>query len=170
MYVQCYSKECSFNQHYGGKAISITYSVSVCVSVALDIHQAMHTCHIVICGLSGSKYFSTLSHKWHIFLKQLLIIKYVFWFSVQILYETFLILRRTEHDMIKNVYWSSHKVPIILVIFKLKENPFKRLLKHTQISNFMKIHPMGAELFHVDRRMDRHDKTNSHLSQFCKHA
>ena len=36
---------------------------------------------------------------------------YVFWFPLQLLSETFLILRRTERDMIKNVYWSSCKVP-----------------------------------------------------------
>jgi len=27
--------------------------------------------------------------------------------------------------------------------------------KNTHISNFMKIRPMGAELFHADRPMDR---------------
>ena len=30
----------------------------------------------------------------------------------------------------------------------------------------MKIRPVGAELFHADKRMDRHDKANSRFSQF----
>jgi hypothetical protein len=38
----------------------------------------------------------------------------------------------------------------------------------------MKIHPVGAELFHTDGRTDgrtdRHDETNSRFSQFCKRA
>jgi hypothetical protein len=34
----------------------------------------------------------------------------------------------------------------------------------------MKIHPVAAELFHVDVWTDRHDVTNSHLSQFCERA
>jgi len=31
----------------------------------------------------------------------------------------------------------------------------------------MKICPVGAELFHMDRWTDRHDSANSCFSQFC---
>ena len=30
----------------------------------------------------------------------------------------------------------------------------------------MKIRPVGVELFHADRRMDRYDKDNTYFSQF----
>jgi len=56
-----------------GKAISITYSE--CAFAAFSIQHAMHKHHIIICGLSGSKYFSTLSYKQHDILKKLLNIK-----------------------------------------------------------------------------------------------
>jgi len=39
------------------------------VFLALGIQQAMRMHHIVICGLSGSQYLSTLSHKRHDFRK-----------------------------------------------------------------------------------------------------
>ena len=41
--------------------------------------------------------------------------KCVFWSSLQLLSETFLILRRTERDIIKNVHRSSCEVPVIFV-------------------------------------------------------
>jgi len=34
----------------------------------------------------------------------------------------------------------------------------------------MQIPPMGAELFHADERMDRHDQANSRFSQFWVRA
>jgi len=36
------------------------------------------------------------------------------------------------------------------------------------ISNFMKIRPVGAELFPADGRTDRRDKANSRFQQFCE--
>ena len=49
--------------------------------------------------------------------KKVLNPKRVFRFSLQFLSETFLILRRNERDIIKNVYWTSCKVSAILVRF-----------------------------------------------------
>jgi hypothetical protein len=40
----------------------------------------------------------------------------------------------------------------------------------TEISNLMQICPVGAELFHADRRIHRHDEANSRFSQFCERA
>ena len=49
--------------------------------------------------------------------KKLLNTKCVFWFSVQLLSETFVILRRIQRDVIKNVYWSPYIAQLILVKF-----------------------------------------------------
>ena len=49
--------------------------------------------------------------------RNVLSIKCVFGFSMQLLSETFLILRKTERDMIRHVYWCSGTVPVILVRF-----------------------------------------------------
>ena len=68
--------------------------------------------------------------------------------------ETFFILRRTERCMIKKLYWCSCKVPFILVLFWWNLNILDRFSKNTQISNFMKLRPVGAELFHANGRTD----------------
>jgi len=71
-------------------------------------------------------------------------------FYLQLSSETFLILRRSGQDMMINVYWSTCKVRVILTRFKLNLNFFDRFSKNAQISNSIKIRPMGAELFHAD--------------------
>ena len=38
--------------------------------------------------------------------------------------------------------------------------------ENTEISNFIKIRPVGAELFHADRQTGRHDEADSRFSQF----
>ena len=61
----------------------------------------------------------------------------------------------------KNVYRSSCKAPVIVVRFEWNLNILNSFSKNIQISNFMKIRPVGAELFHADRRTDGHDEANS---------
>ena len=47
-----------------------------------------------------------------------------------------------------------YKVPVIFVRFQRILNFLGRYSRSTQISNFMKIRPVGAELFYADGRMD----------------
>ena len=75
-------------------------------------------------------------------------VKYVFWFSLQLVSETFLITRRTEGD----IHWTLCKVTAILVRFWWNLKFHDRLSKSTQISSIMKIRPVGAELFHTESR------------------
>ena len=63
----------------------------------------------VICPVLN--YISILSHQGHDFReKKILNIKYVFLFPLQRLSETFLIVRRTERDVIKNVYLLTYSI------------------------------------------------------------
>jgi len=95
--------------------------------------------------------FSTLSHKRHYLEKKSYWTQNVCFDSLQLLSETFLILRRNKRDMIQNVYRSSCKVPLLFLsdcnetwIFS---TDFRKILKY---KIFIKIRPVEAELFHAD--------------------
>ena len=45
-----------------------------------------------------------------------------------------------------------------------------QIFENTQISNFMKIRPVRAKLFHVDWQTDRHNEPNSRFKQFSESA
>ena len=76
----------------------------------------------------------------------------MFWFSLQRLSEIFLILRRTEREMIKNVYWSSIKYLLFLRYFNYTSFTSTDFRKVFIYKNFMKIGLVGAGLFHADGR------------------
>jgi hypothetical protein len=49
-------------------------------------------------------------------------------------------------------------------------NFFDKYMKNAQISNFMKICPMGAKLLKPDGQTDRHDEANGCFLQFWECA
>ena len=67
--------------------------------------------------------------------------------SLQILSETFLILRKIQRGIIINVHRSSCDDPGIFVIFSCNLN--RQLFKKFSNINAMKICPVGAKLFHA---------------------
>jgi len=83
---------------------------SVCVCLVLVIQHALYLSSVAYLVLP---YFPTLSYN-TIFKKQLLNIKCVFWFSLQLLFEKFFTFGRTEQDIVK--------MYICLLIIKFIEN------------------------------------------------
>jgi hypothetical protein len=80
--------------------------------------------------------------------------KCVFWFPLQLLSEKFLILRRSDWDMIKNVYWIACEVPSFLSDFNATWNfsaDFRKIFKYQISSQCVQ---WGDELFHTDRGTD----------------
>ena len=78
----------------------------------------------------------------------------MFWFFLHLLSEIFLILRRTERDVVKMYIGVHVKYPLFLSDFNATWIFSTDFSKNTQISNFMKILPVGAELLHEDWRTD----------------
>ena len=109
-----HNAEAHFCNHCcSGKAISITYPE--CVFVTLGVQHAMRLRHVVMWTAPLYCIFPNYLINGTIFRKKLLNTKCVFWFSLQLLSDTFCILWRTKWDMITNVRRSSCKTLFILV-------------------------------------------------------
>ena len=83
------------------------YIFWVCI---YSLSYPAHNLHVPYCHLWPVQLYSIFPHyliNCMIFRRTLLNTQCVFWFSLQLLLWTFLILRRNERDMIKSVCWSS---------------------------------------------------------------
>jgi hypothetical protein len=139
MYVYRNTEARSRNQCCCGKAISITYlSVCACLRVraCMWVPRRVGACmristysldnpernayaphYVTLRPLGLHHVFRHYFINGATFGKTLLNIKYMFSFSLQLLSEPFLIIRRILQDMVKNVETSSCKVPVIFVGF-----------------------------------------------------
>ena len=110
-------------------------------------------------------YFFMLFHKQCDFRKKKNFIKY----NISILTTTFIWniphskKNWDRYDL--NVYLCSCKVPFILARPWQNLNLFDRFSKNAQISNLIKIRPVGAELFHADRQTDRQTHRRTDVTQ-----
>ena len=158
MYVEHNTEVRSFHQFCCGQATSIKiFLVFLCI-LALVMWHAKRMRHIIlISGVCPAlPYFSTLSHKRHDFReKKILNLKCVFWYSLNFFVKNFSFLEQFSNVQCTQLC----KAPIILLRFWLYLNYLDRFNKNPHISNFMKIHRVGAEFFHADRRTDIHEKS-----------
>jgi len=106
--------------------------------------------------------------------KKSLNIKCVFWFSLPLLSETLIILRRTERHVTKNVNRSSCKMPVILVKFEWNLAFFLQIFEKYSNAKFHENLFSGSWDVSCGRsedgRKDRHDKASSSFSQFYESA
>ena len=179
MNVQRHSEARSRNRCCRGKAISFTF---VCVLRGCTVAGiCLRVCNLNYPACNAHAPDCHLQPLWlhHIFRhyviygtilgNKLLNIKCVFWFSIQFVFEIFLILR-THRNSVINLNTSSCRVLVILIGFKWNFNFLDIFSKKSWNIKFHDIRLAGAELFHADGRTDRYDEANSRFSQFCERA
>jgi len=153
------------NHCCSGKAVTISLHI---LSVFMQPWETSMQC---ACSTSSfvscpalQYFFPTWSHKRHDFRKKNLL--NIMRFYLQLLSEFFFILRRILRDIIKmyiGLYVKHSSFPLDCSKTWNFSTDFR---KSIPISNFMKIRPLGAELFQADcrsdGRTDRHDEAMIH--------
>jgi len=152
---------------YSEKAIRITYSE--CVSIALGTQHAIRMRHTVVCAPPRSTIFLHIISQ-TARLKKLLNKNMCFDFLYNFCLKLFSFLEEFGEMWFKmsvGLTVKYRKVPLLCPIL-MKLEFLERFSKNSQISNFMKIRPVGEEFFHTDGRTDRHDDANSRSPEFCE--
>jgi len=133
--------------------------VCACI-LALIMRHAMRMRHIILSSVTCLVLtcFSILSRKRRDFRGGGYWTQQVFWFSVQLLSETFLIIIRIHRDIIISVCWSSCRVPVILLsdfnetwIFSTDFRKILNIKFHEDQSCGIQVAPCG----HTDRQTRR---------------
>jgi hypothetical protein len=126
------------------------------------------SCYTVYVNYLSLQHFFTLSLNLHDFREKIIEFITCFGFHYKFCLKH-LSFRWEFSEILIPLRRSSCEVPVILVRFQSNEDFVVKFSKNTQISDFMKIRPVEAELFHADRWSDgwtdRHDVSNSHFSQ-----
>ena len=117
--------------------------------------------HVVIYGMPGSTiFFHNIAQTVGFLLKKSHWTYNVLWCSVQTLSEKFLILRRSERDLIISEHGSACKVLDILLGFSWKLN---------FVDTFLKMRQWDPRCcMQTDAQTDRYAEANSPFSQFCE--
>ena len=119
--------------------------------------------------IAGSNIFFPITSNGTIFEKKKVIGHAMCYFSLQILSETFLVLRRIVEDMIQKIiliFMQSTRYSCqILMKLEFSRRIFEKYTKfHENPSSSSPVVPSGR----ADGRTDRHNEANSRFSQFCK--
>jgi hypothetical protein len=142
----------------------------VCISILALRHEnrffpALYC--IFMSGLYGRTIFSTFSHKKHDF-RKILLNSNLLWFSLQLMSEIFIIIRRIQLNMIVNAKSRHGKYPLFLSDINeiwVFSTELWIMLKY-QIS-WKSIQWESGCSMRTDGRTVRHDEANSCISKFC---
>jgi len=122
---------------------------------------------------SALQYCSSSSYKQHFSVKKVIEHKTCVSIFYKCLSEKYFILRRTERDMVKKVYWSSCKAPVCSCPSLMKLEFSGQIFERKLISNtYITFHENWSSGSRVSPcgQTDRHDEANSRFSPFCKRS